>query len=171
MNDSEIRTVPMWVTDADWPLGKRTVHETTAVIVVNKETVQIIWSVTLVSMIKGVWIEFVKDVCWSKDVEEANTECDLSIEENWEVIEILPAMWEISCSWEEVEDTWFAAELCEEETSKEDGLNMFMSCWHCSYVIGNWGISDFVSEETWFAAEDAFLPLLNWKPGGKPWSL
>jgi hypothetical protein len=93
IKDSEILTVPMWVTDANWPSGNRTFCETTAVIVVNKETMQIIWSVAPVSMIHGAWIEFVKGVCWSKEDEEAKTEWLISKEEIWDFMEILPAMW------------------------------------------------------------------------------
>jgi hypothetical protein len=139
IKDSEIRTVPMWVNDANWPLGNLIVLETTEFMDLNKEIVQIIWSVAPVSMIQGAWIEFVREVFWNKEDEDAKTECFVSKEETWKVTEILPAMWEMSWSWGEAEETWLTDAIWVIGGSREAGLNMFMSCWHCSYVIGSWG--------------------------------
>jgi hypothetical protein len=51
----ETRTVPIWVTAANCPLGNLTWVDTTVVIVVRKEIEPTIWSVAPVSMIHGLW--------------------------------------------------------------------------------------------------------------------
>jgi len=161
---SEILTVPIWVTAAYCPLGNFTVLEVIEVIEVNKEIEQIIWSVAPVSKIHGAFGEFMKGVFWANDIEDANTECFVSKWEKWEEIDMLPPIVEINWSWgEKVEATW----LADEAISGDAGLNILMSCWHCSYVIGSWGTSP---SETWLVAWEVFLPLVNLNPGGKPWS-
>ena len=58
MKCSEILTVPMCVTETKSPLGSLIDVDKVAVIVVNKETQLIIWSMALVSMIQGVSVGF-----------------------------------------------------------------------------------------------------------------